>query len=146
MPGATNEKWEDVVSLRSFRDTDRKFIENHWCLGVYHGSNYFKKVPQGKFELFYRQLIRKLMTDPGRWIVVACITEQPDAIVGFSVGKDSQESPETLHYVYVKTSWRGLGIGSALVPQDIIQYTQFTKIGDAIAKNHPNIIFNPFNL
>jgi hypothetical protein len=85
MLGGTNERWEDYVSLRPFKDTDYRFIENHWAQGLYYGSDWYRAIPQSLFENTYRQVIKKLLSDPGRWVVVACLTDDPDVIVGFSV-------------------------------------------------------------
>jgi hypothetical protein len=70
-------------------------------------------------------------------VVVACLISDPETIVGYSVSNN-----DTLHWVYVKESWRRLGVAGMVVPNSVTRVSHITDIGAKAMKKR--YIFDPF--
>lgn len=65
------------------------------------------------------------MMSPKTQIKIACLNEDPDVILGYSV----MEGDHTLHFVFIKEIWRKMGIAKQLVPKSVVTTTHLTKVG-----------------
>jgi hypothetical protein len=72
---------------------------------------------------------------------VACLKEDPDVILGYSVTDGTR-----IHWVHLKAAWRGIGLARSLIPKNADSASHMTKIGLAITKKYPQIKFRPFSL
>lgn len=145
------ENRESVIT-RSAEATDMSFIYRSILMGTYHGNKYgkggkidpkapidfFSSIPQDQFMASYHQFLDMLFKRPGLNISIACLSSDPDVILGFSV-----HEPRILHFVFVKPHWRKIGIATALVPKDINVVTGFTRVGDIIRRKKA-WVFNPW--
>ena len=113
---------------------DESFIYSTWLRGLYYGNDWFRKIDKKSFFDKYRIVIAHLLKSSN--VELAVLEDQPDVIVGYSV-----HSGNTLHWVYVKRSWRALGIGKALIPEGIECVTHLTK--KAAKKKPDHIRFDP---
>lgn len=74
-------------------------------------------------------------------IGVACLSEDPNVVLGYSVVERKDE--DVLHWIHVKFVWRKIGIAKALLkPFDIKATTHLTTLGEQLKPKH--MIFNPF--
>lgn len=87
----------------------------------------------------YRQVIATILARPDTSLNVACLKESDDVILGYSITQ-----PNILHFVFVKYTWRDMGIARALVPEDTVFATHITRHGTFTKP--PHIRFNPFKL
>jgi hypothetical protein len=85
-----------------------------------------------------------------RTIKVACLREDPDVIIGYSILSNDFQ---TIDWVYVKsskqpdgTTWRNKGVGKSLVPQYPTSVSHLTVLGKELLKKFPNTVFNPFSI
>ena len=86
----------------------------------------------------YHGFLEAKFAMPGTVIKVACLVEEPDVILGFSVSHG-----DTLDFVFVKPDWRRIGIGTDLVPSEITSTSGFTRVGDIIRRKR-GWSFNPW--
>lgn len=124
------------VTVRPPEPADINFLLSTMLKGLYYGSKFWALVDQEAFFSNYEPFIKNLMLKSQ--ISIACLDDDQDVILGWSI-----YSGETLHFVFVKKSYRKLGIGSLLFPEGITTVSHITDMGDSIRKKK-NLKFNPF--
>lgn len=147
-----------LYDIRDMVETDKNFILATFLRGLYYwdGSdenpnhvftNWFSLIPKDTFMDNYKLIAQALISSPKVAVKVACLKEDQDVILGYSIlSSDFQ----TIHWVYVKTgkdkstSWRNKGIGRSLVPQYPTKVTHLTKLGHRLMNKIPTASFNPF--
>lgn len=136
-------KFIGLYDVRDFRDSDKNFVLATFLRGLYYGDSWFSLIPKPIFMDNYKKVGEHLVTNPSVTIKIACLKEDPDVIIGYSIlSADFQ----TIHWVFVKTLWRKHGIGRTLVPQNPSTVSHLTKVGLQLLHKLPNAIFNPFKL
>lgn len=126
-----------LVAFREYQPDDRNFIFSTWLRGLYYGDSWFSEIPKNIFMQHYHAVIERLLDAPGVTIKVACLSDTPDVILGYSVTRGN-----ILDYVFVKSAWRKAGIGKSLVPPAPYTVTHLTKVGKILKP--VNCPFNPF--
>lgn len=119
--------------------TDEALIKATMLKGLYYGCDFFRQMEQDRFFEAYSPLVDELLRNKN--IIVACLEEDPDVILGYAI-----VSQPVLHYVYVKEVWRGQGIVRKML-QDlkITKVSHLTKIGNKI-RIAKKLQFDPFDL
>lgn len=156
----------DLIILRPATNGDINFILATWMKGLKHGGNNPRKEPyvygvtEGEeedrycrecrgFSLFkeiedeafknYETVIRNLLQKGN--VMVACLKEDTTVVLGYSVTR-----PGIIDWVYVKGSWRNLGLARDLViecnPKSV---SHLTWLGNMI-RRRKLLIFNPFTI
>lgn len=104
----------DAVVLRAYvADSDHNFILSSW-LKSFHGSKFAGSLAADVYWTAYGETIRRLLADPDIKVTVACTTDDADQILGYIVHADSARAP-VVHYLYVKQTFRRLGIARQLM-------------------------------
>lgn len=106
---------------------DNPFIYSTWRNSLY----YDKKRDSSRSSEFYQaanKVIRGILANA--LVKVACLEDDPDHIVGYSVMQDGH-----VHFVYVKIDYRGSGIATILTRGLKTVAVPETKIGIAIVNN-----------
>lgn len=128
---------EKLMSIRASRADDFNFIMATWLRGAYYGNPWFAWIDKDIFMHRYHVVLEKLLDKPEVGVAVACLQDDPDTILGYSVVESN-----ILHWVYVKESWRKMGIAKSLVPKTIDTTTHLTMLGHKIMPE--SYKFNPF--
>lgn len=89
------------------------------------------------YKLVAEALLKK------RTIKIACLKEDPDVILGYSVLSNDYQ---TIDWVFVKSAWRNKGIARSLLPLYPTSVTHLTKLGKELLPKFKDCVFNPFNL
>jgi hypothetical protein len=129
----------ELITLRVMVESDKNFVMSTIMKGLYYGESWFSEIPKQTFMIEYHKVIEFLLNKPTTHVVVACLREDPDVILGYSICT----APDIAHWVFIKKSWRGIGIANSLVPKDVRYATHLTKTGLSIIRKK-NIDFNPF--
>ncbi len=132
----------DLIVTRDSTPSDLNFILATFLRALYYGDTWFKEIPKDIFMKNYHQVIETLLSRS--LVKVACLKEDPEVIVGYAIF--SKANPNVLHFTFVKSVWRNIGVMKSLVPQSTNCVTHLTKVGLSIIKKHQGVIFNPFNL
>ena len=130
---------KDLVTVRNVKMEDKNFIMATWLRGMFYGDTWFGQIPKDIFMTNYHKILEALVTAPTTTITVSCLLEDPDVILGYSV-----YTGKKLHWVFVKSAWRSIGIAKSLIPQGVDTVTHLTKVGSGILRKHPEVVFNPF--
>lgn len=129
-----------LVTVRERSPGDFNFIKATWIRALRFGNPWFAKTEGTSYYKAYSRIIDSLLSLPETNVAVACLSDEPDVILGYSVYRGS-----TLDFVYVKAKWRKIGIGNSLVPNNINKVTHLTEIGRAILdEKYPDIKFDPW--
>ena len=105
----------------------------------YHGSLWAKHVPRDVFFARHHAVVERLLASSS--LRVAHLEDDPAVILGYAL-----VAPPTLHYVYVKPSFRRFGIARALLAhvQRPFTYTHWTWIVRDLDKHLEKCIYNPY--
>lgn len=131
--------FDEQMMLRDGCVDDHAFIYATWLRGLYYGNTWFKQIPQKIYFETYHKAIEAVLSRPQTKVLVACFKDEPSVLTGYSISRG-----ETLHWVFVKTAWRKIGIAKKLVPKEITQVTHLTTQGQKLKPKE--WIFNPFAL
>ncbi len=134
---------DSLVATRDYRESDKNFIFSTWLLGLYYGDSWYSDIPKQIFMGNYHKVIEHVLNTPGIVIKVACLKDEPEVILGYSILNSDLTA---MHWVFVKKAWRKIGIAKSLIPVSINTVSNLTHIGKVILKRHPALIFNPFAL
>lgn len=151
-----------LYEIRDAVNSDISFIMATFLRGLYYGESdtdaspqpthvvkLMSLMPKDVFMDNYKKFIQALISSPKTAIRVACLKEDPDVILGYSV---LSLDAKTVHWVYVKKGpsedegWRKKGIGRSLVPATVTSVTHLTELGRMLLHKLPNCIYNPFNV
>lgn len=124
-----------MIDTRRATSDDLRFVRDSWFESYRRGGF----APEIGFDLFsegHRHVIDCLTVDAT--VRVAYALNAPDEIVGWVChGKD------VVHYVYVKSAYRKLGIAEALVNTGFKFYSHQTRAGIQLAKKY-GFRYNPY--
>lgn len=133
--------FEGLYDIRPAKQEDVNFILATWLRGLYYGESWFKEIPKNIFMNNYKRVAQATLSSPKVEVKIACLKEDPDVILGYSVISRNQEA---LIWIFVKTAWRQQGIGKSLLPKDTKYVTHLTALGKTLMPKLPNAVFNPF--
>ena len=132
----------DLVAIRDFVAADWNFILATWLRGLYYGKTWFSEIPKDIFMEKYHAIIEAILGLKNVIVKVACLKDDPEVILGYAI---MSEDRSTVHFTFVKSAWRGIGIAKSLIPPEMKQVTHLTKVGLSILKSkYPGVQFNPF--
>lgn len=124
------------IELRDPQPGDINFLLSTMLKGLYYGSKFWGLVDQDSFFTNYEPYLKTAMINNN--ISIACLADDPDIILGYSVYKGSN-----LQFIFVKKSYRKLGVGKLLYPSGIETVSHLTDIGNSI-RLKLGLKFNPF--
>lgn len=130
---------KELISYRDLMPADLNFIYSTWLKGLRYGNDWFSFITKEAYFTFYHRIIELILEKPNVIIKVACLKEDPDVILGYSVSEGL-----VLHWVFVKSAWRKIGIAKDLVPE-FKSVSHITAIAKSILiTKFPTVEFNPF--
>ena len=101
------------VCYREFREDDEGFVYNSWLKSFRDGSPWADKIPAQIYFANHKKVLAKLLKESG--VVIAANPECPDQIFGYGVYQPTAGNVTVLHYIYVKHSYRKLGVGADIL-------------------------------
>jgi hypothetical protein len=126
------------ILVRDPQPSDINFLLSTFLKGLYYGSDFWQLVDQDAYFSNYEPFIKNLMLKCD--IKIACLADDQDVILGYSMFKN-----DTLHFIFVKKSYRKLGLAKTLYPPGITTVSHITNQGQAIRKKL-GLKFNPFSI
>lgn len=135
------------VRLRKANQEDVGFIFNSW-LKSYKFSLFAKNITNTIYFAEHHKVIERLLKS--NETIIACNDADPTQIYGF-VNGGFVDGIFCLNYIYVKQSFRNLGIGKTLLnyfehdPSSAAVYTHHTRIAERLAAKY-NLVYHPYLL
>lgn len=120
----------ETVIVRPFNSPqDEAFLYASWRNALWYAEDRDDSLSE-KFYRVATKEIRKLIDNPAVKVNIACMSNNADHIVGFSVFENKH-----LHWIYVKSDYRNSGIGRLLSANFETVAPPLTKFGRAIVIN-----------
>jgi hypothetical protein len=135
--------FKGLFKIRAYRESDKNFILSTFLKGLYYGNKFYNMIDKKSFMDSYKLVAQAMLQSPNVMIYVACLPDDPDVILGYSIVSKDHTS---VAWVFVKTVWRQKGIGKSLLPSGLTTYTHFTDIGMQLINKLPPMIFNPWKI
>jgi len=132
-----------LYNIRDYVEKDKNLILATFLRGLYYGDSWYSFIPKNIFMDNYKLIAAALVESPNTAIKVACLPDEPDVILGYSILSSNYQ---TVHWVYVKSAWRLKGIGRSLTPQHPTYVSHLTMLGKSLLNKLPNTTFNPFSI
>jgi len=132
--------------IRDLQSSDYPFLFNSWMKSYSKEFLDKKNVPSQIYYQGLHKLIESLL--PSCVVKMAVTEDDLDVIIGYVVAS-SDENVGVVHYVYVKESFRRLGIASQLLASVGIEpdmdsiFTAYTSSGSELAAKF-NSLYHPF--
>lgn len=136
-------KSNELLAIRDYRPGDKNFILATWLRGLKYGNDWYNLIPSDIYFKTYQLVLLQLLSSLNVSIKISCLKDDADVILGYSV---LNKAHTILHWVFVKSNWRSIGIMKALVPNTVVAATHITKIGLSLLKKNTQVVFNPFLL
>lgn len=136
-------EFQDLYLIRDYVVADKSFIMATFLRGLYYGDSWFSQIPKKIFMDNYKLIAEALMASPAITVKVACLKEDPDVILGYSI---LSANFQTIHWVFVKSAWRRQGIAKSLLPQFPTAVTHLSAVGIKLLPKFKDAVFNPFKL
>lgn len=134
-------EFQGLYDVRDMKDDDISFVLSTFVRGLYYGNSWLSDVPKDIYMNNYPRLVEALLGSPNAVVKIACLKEDPDVIIAYSVlSLDFQ----TVHWVYCKKKWRNKGIATSLLPKYPRYATHLTDAGRSLMKKYDGLAFNPF--
>lgn len=133
------------VSLRLANAQDVGFIFSSW-LKSYKSSKFCEGIPSEVYYAEHHKIIENLLKNYN--VLVACNQEDTTQLYGFMCAGNTGNI-FTIHYTYVKYTFRKMGIGKVLLegfnhnPEYASIYTHNTRICKSLASKY-NLIYHPY--
>jgi ribosomal protein S18 acetylase RimI-like enzyme len=133
------------VQIRPAIAEDAPFIFNSW-LKSYRSSHFARYIVNTVYFTEHHKIIEKLIKE--NKVLVACNPEDPTQLYGY-ICAGTVEGFFVCHYIYVKHTYRNMGIGKALLnsfehdPSVAGIYSHHTRIADRLAPRY-NLVFHPY--
>lgn len=135
--------FQGLYDVRDAKVNDINFILATFLRGLYYGDSWFTLIPKDIFMNNYKKVAERLIKSPATAVKVACLKEDPDVILGYSIlSSDFQD----IHWCYVKSAWRNKGIARSLVPAHAANITHLSALGKTLMPKLPTCVFNPFSI
>ncbi len=129
----------ELVSIRDAVEADRPFIFASWLRGLKHANDYFELIENEAYFKHQHSTIENILDDFEVTVRIACLKDDQSVILGYAVYKNTR-----LDWLFVKRSWRGIGLAKDLTPPNIATVSHFTKLGLSLLRKYPNVRFNPY--
>lgn len=134
------------VEIRPALPDDLNLVRKSW-MRSYRKAEAMQGVSDATYDQQMPERIARLIQSPRVQVLVASPPGDTLTAFGFIVASP----PDTLHYLWVKESWRRMGIARRLVshalPDGIARFTHLTRMGAGVwlSKAH-NALYDPFGV
>ena len=133
--------------LRPLIDEDHAFLFNSF-LKSYRFSPFAEKITNTIYFEDHHKLIERIIENSK--VLVACNPSDPSQLYGYILAGE-EEGVVVIHFVYVKHTFRNMGIGKTLLDavghesDKAAVYTHHTRMSDKLASKY-NFVFHPYLL
>lgn len=138
-----------TVQTRPVSESDNPFIFSSWLRHYKNRSYFAKRIRNSIFYKWHHLIVERALTDENRIALVAHPEGEPDVILGFVVGAVMSDA-SVLHFVYVKPSFKRMGIAKHLLKKskliDAEYFTHWTFDADEVLHKLPNINYDPYRI
>lgn len=133
------------VKIRQALAEDKNFVLSTWLRNYRHSSAFARGIRTSVYFEWHHRLLVNLMARPECTVLIACDEEEPNLILGYIAFEQG-----IVHYVYVKRSMRGFGLGKKLLEEAMgdrdFECSHVTDAGHLWMRNNPRCQYNPYRV
>lgn len=135
---------KELIAIRELLPADAPFILSTWLKGLlYGGDEFYRRIPRDVYFSNHHRVVERALLSPTTTVKLAVLREDPDVILGYAVFREVGEIT-ILDWVFVKKTWRNIGIAESLIPEKVNAVTNLTRAGAGMLEKHPHVIYNPY--
>ena len=137
----------DQIRLRPIIEDDLPFLYNSW-LKSYRLSHFAEKVTNTIYFQDHHKLVERILQNSK--VLMACNPSDPSQLY-VSVVASSLDHISVVHFLYVKHTFRNMGVGKTLLdatghsPDKASVYTHHTRMAEKLAAKQ-NFVYHPYLL
>lgn len=128
-----------LIEIRDGNEGDYNFIIATWLRGLKFGNNWYDLIDAKVYFPFYKTIINSLLSKKDAKVIVACLHDDPNVIIGYCVF-----DPQRVHWIHVKVDWRNIGVATKLFPKGVNTVSHLTEVAKSIFLKKKHLKFNPF--
>jgi GNAT superfamily N-acetyltransferase len=132
---------EAELSYRGATPEDLPFIQSSWGSSYYAGTHAVKILTPDEFHFCHRPLRERFFEQPNTQIIVCTPDDDRWLILGW-IATELIPSASIIHYVYVKSAFKGQGIARELIKRTVksspVIYTHLTERAAKIISRKPD--------
>jgi len=138
---------EVPMVIRPANQGDVPFIFNSWLKSYNHHAIYPFRIPTEIYYKAHHDIVERILKS--NTVLIACDAKDETSIYGYIVAGLTSGIP-TIHYVYVKSLFRKLGIATALMNcldanmDYAILISHMSKAFEKSFQTKGNFIYNPY--
>lgn len=133
------------LSIRPAYSADLNFVTNSWIRAYRKNAQLMQMIPQAIYSSNQYKLILKLLERSQ--LIIACMANDKDQILGWVCFEEIADGEKAIHFAYVKSVFRKLGIGTALLQcalgANVTYYTHHTYFAQTMNRKRA-LAYNPF--
>lgn len=136
------------VEIRAAFLEDVPFIFATWLRSYRHASSFARKISNEVYYSRHHLVIDLILKREGSRVLVAHPKGEPDVILGYLVSEVQPDGADVIQYIYVKKSFRQMGIGAALwkeLKDKKLIFTHYTVDTDWLIKKF-NLTYDPYRI
>ena len=137
----------EQVKIRPAVEGDFHFIISTWLKSFKHSSYFGKRIRNSIFFKFHHAVVTDILASPDTLVTVACDTLDENVIYGYMVAGVAPDDNTLLHYLYVKSPFRRMGVAKVLgapLNLDKIVFSHWTFSTDWMIEKWPNAVYIPY--
>lgn len=128
--------------IRKATKEELPFVYSTWLKSYKHSSQFAARIKNNVYYNYHQQIVKRLVS---RSEVLVASESEDGPVFGYIVF----ESPNLIHFAYIKKSFRHLGLFKELLKEsklnlDQCGFTHWTKAVDKIVDLNPNILYIPY--
>lgn len=131
---------EAAYIFRPYTTDDIPFILSSWGSSYFEGTSGHKQLQPDEFHHYHRPIRDRVLSNPNATAIVCVSKDDPSTILGWILVEKNQDPFIRLHYLYVKGSLQGEGLGNKLLkialPIRPVIYTHSTQKARRIMKEN----------
>lgn len=137
----------DIDIKRATNDTI-PFVYSTWLYCFRYYSYFCKRIKNSIFFKNHHKLLDNIISQSSTQILIAHSSEEPEVILGYIVYELMPH--ETIHFIYVKNSFRKFGIAKSLLKESKLQlketsFSHWCFDTDWIMAKYPDqLTYNPY--
>lgn len=136
------------LQVRIMQPGDLAYVKATWLKHYKEHSEFARPIRDSIYYPAHSRIVDHILRKPATRCVVASHMDEPDVILGFLVFEVS--APPVIHYAYVVSRARKLGVATemmrAMEIQDTFIFTHRTPDAKTIQSNNPHMTYDPYRI
>lgn len=136
------------LSIRLMEVSELPYVKSTWLKHYKEHSEFARPIRYSVYYPAHSKIVDRILSKPQTLCVIATHIDEPEVILGFLVFE--RLNPIVVHYAYVVSRARGLGVAKAMMKEtqigEAFTFTHRTTDAKTIQAKYANLTYDPYNL